>query len=431
MRRFLAQIGVKMAKGKISGFINRLIAGSEKSEGYARASLPSNRWELFWDILKGRFFKLVLLNLLMVLFFIPLFALLYFRMNGLTNMGALYAFNQPFGVGYGAPLSLVGYAEAVTFDINLMIYLFMPLALFIAAIGVAGGAYVMRNMVWTEGIFVANDFWHGIKKNFKQMAVIALLYSVVFYVSILGISVCDSLIATRLDLKWLFIVCKIITMIVLAMYTIMTFHMITMSVTYELKFSGLFKNAFLFTIGMPFHNVFFMAVGGIALWLTFFGDFLMTLGLGLLIAIGLSFWLLVWTDFCQWAYDRFINDKIKGAKKNRGIYEKVKGSNSEALKKYREQLEMSEATTLSRRPIKPITDDELKIEELPAAYSREDIERLNASRQAIIDDHNRYVEEHKAEYPNLDAEKPLTDEEKERAKRIEKAKKELAKRKPN
>ena len=36
------------------------------------------------------------------------------------------------------------------------------------AIGISGGAYVMRNMVWTEGIFVANDFWRGVKLNYKN-----------------------------------------------------------------------------------------------------------------------------------------------------------------------------------------------------------------------------------------------------------------------
>jgi len=40
---------------KRKGLFDKLIMGSEKSEGYARASLPSNRWELFWDILKSRF----------------------------------------------------------------------------------------------------------------------------------------------------------------------------------------------------------------------------------------------------------------------------------------------------------------------------------------------------------------------------------------
>ena len=64
---------------KKGGLINRLIMGSEKSEGYARSTLPSNRWELFWDIVKGRFGKLVIINLLMLLFFIPLIALLVIR----------------------------------------------------------------------------------------------------------------------------------------------------------------------------------------------------------------------------------------------------------------------------------------------------------------------------------------------------------------
>ena len=60
-------------KKKGGGLINRLMLGKEKSEGYARSTLPSNRWELFWDILKGRLGKLVIINLLMVLFLIPLF----------------------------------------------------------------------------------------------------------------------------------------------------------------------------------------------------------------------------------------------------------------------------------------------------------------------------------------------------------------------
>jgi hypothetical protein len=66
-----------VAQKKQGGLINRLLLGSEKSEGYARASLPSNSWELFWDILKGRFGKLIIINLLMLLFFIPLFMALY------------------------------------------------------------------------------------------------------------------------------------------------------------------------------------------------------------------------------------------------------------------------------------------------------------------------------------------------------------------
>ena len=136
--------------------------------------------------------------------------------------------------------------EQIVFNVNLMIYLFLPIALSIAAVGVSGGAYVIRNMVWTEGIFVANDFWRGIKLNFKQILLIALLYSVVFYLMRIAISFADIKIAIGTDNAWLLVISKIFSITFLIFYTIMTFHMITMCVTYELKLHALIKNSFLF-----------------------------------------------------------------------------------------------------------------------------------------------------------------------------------------
>ena len=47
--------------------------------------------------------------------------------------------------------------------------------------------------------------------------------------------------------------------------------------------------------------------------------------IGIMLAIFLSFswFLLVWTNYSHWAFDKFINDKIPGAVKNRGIYSKT------------------------------------------------------------------------------------------------------------
>ena len=74
-----------MAQGKKRGFVEKMFFGTEKSEGFARSTLPSNRWELFWDVLKGSFWKLVLINVLMLLFCVPLFLLLMFD-DGWLNM---------------------------------------------------------------------------------------------------------------------------------------------------------------------------------------------------------------------------------------------------------------------------------------------------------------------------------------------------------
>ena len=418
--------------GKTGGLINRLLLGKEKSEGYARASLPSNRWELFWDILKGRFWKLVIINLLVLLFFIPLFLLLFMRANFVAGMGAAMPFSQGLGLGYQAPVSLVGYAEQVVFNVNLVSYLLLPIALSIAAVGVAGGAYVIRNMVWTEGIFVANDFWRGIKQNFKQIFVVALLYSVVFYLTMMAISLADLNLATGTERAWMFVVSKIFSIVFIILISAMTMHMITMSVTYQLTLRALIKNSFLFTLGLLPQTAFFLLVGFIPFVLVMFGGFLMPIGIIIILLIGFSLILLIWTDFCQWAYDKFINDKVPGAQKNRGIYEKIKESNSEALKQYRMQVAMTR-TSLNSRPIKPITDDELKIAELPSAFNRDDIVKLNESKQVIYDDYAQYVEEHKndPEFMPTEEEKAAEQEAKEREKRIEKAKRELMKRNKN
>ena len=414
---------------KTGGLINRLLLGKEKSEGYARSTLPSNRWELFWDIFKGRFWKLVIINLLVLLFFIPLFLLIFMRANALAGMGATMPFSQGFGIGYQAPVSLVGYREQIVFNINLLSYVFLPIALAVAAIGVSGGAYVIRNMVWTEGIFVANDFWRGVKQNFKQIFLIALLYSLIFYLSILAISLADMNLAIGTEKSWVFVVSKIFSIVFLVLVSAMVMHMITMSVTYQLTLRALIKNSFLFTIGLFPQTALFLLLGSIPFVLIMLGGVFMPIGIIVILLMGFSLMLLIWTNFCQWAYDKFINDKVPGAQKNRGIYEKVKESNSEALKQYRMQVAMTR-TKLNSRPIKPITDDELKITELPSSFNRDDIVKLNESKQVLYDDYAKYVEEHKndPEFLPTEEEKAAEKDAKEREKRIEKAKKELMKR---
>lgn len=419
-----------MANKKKGGLINRILMGSEKSEGYARASLPSNRWELFWDIFKGRFWKLVIINLLVLLFCVPAVALVYFRSIFISGYGTLYPFAQGFGVGYQAPVSMAGLSESIVFNANLHVYLLVPVVALIAAVGISGGAYVIRNMVWTEGIFVANDFWRGVKQNFKQMAAIALLFSFVFYIASMSSAMCNQFIAIGANHKWMFYVSQVLTYTLLIVFSVMTLHMITMSVTYELKLSNLIKNSFLFTIGLMPQNVFFILLGVLPFLFLTFGSFFMAIGFLVVLLFAFSMFLLIWTDYCQWAYDRFINDKVPGAQKNRGIYEKVKESNAEALKKYREQIALTSKSSLNSKPIKPITDDELTIAELPSSFNRSDIIKLNESKRALIEDHERYVEEHKNDPEFQEVE--LTEEQKKKVedtqKKIEAAKKELAKR---
>lgn len=152
---------------------------------------------------------------------------------------------------------MTGVTEQVNVMVTTSTYLFVPLAAVIAAIGVAGGAYVIRNMVWTEGIFVANDFWRGIKQNFGVIVGALLLYSIFFVLSKISLAYTDLMLALGQSQAWLLWIAKGATYIVLALATVMVFWMISMGVTYQLSFWKLIKNAFLMTISLIPTNIFF------------------------------------------------------------------------------------------------------------------------------------------------------------------------------
>ncbi len=408
-----------------------MLMGAEKSEDFARNSLPSNRWELFWDILKGSFWKLVLVNLLMLLFFLPLLFLFYFRSTLGASYSTLYPYTQGFGVGYQASFSMTGYAESITFTSNLISYLLMPIAMMIAALGVSGGAYLIRNLVWSEGVFVSNDFWKGIKQNYKQIVIICLLYSLIFYITNATASFASLSIVQGAPMKWLYYVGEALSYVILVYFTIMTLFMITISVTYDIPVGKIIKNSFYFALVFLPHSIIFLALASIPFVLLAISmdiAMLLLIVIILVVFIGFSYTTLVWTNFSQWTFDNFINDKVPGAKKNRGMYQKTpKQSDDKAKLQHKAQYAVK--NSLNSRPIKPIDDEEIQLAELPEAFSREDLLKLRESKQNMIQDHERYVEEHinDEQYKKTDDELAKEKEEKERLKKIEQAKKALRK----
>ena len=381
---------------KKGGFMNRLIMGKERAEGYARSTLPTNRWSLFWDIFKGRFSKLFFVNIMIFVFFIPLLFVLVMRSAFLTSCGLQYPFSQGLAIGYPSFPNLTGYQERIILQGNLVYYgLFMPVASLIASIGIAGGAYVIRNMVWTEGIFVTNDFWHGIKVNVKLIMPTALFMSIVFFLGSYSLSASELSEAIMGGTNFWLVLSRVAVYVILGFSMIMCLYMVTMAVTYELKLRHLIKNAFILTISLLPFNVFFLLLTAIPLMFLLMGGLFKLIGYMMFFSLSLSLMLLIWTDYSHWVFDKYINDKIPGAKKNRGIYEKQRTYKSEALEQYAAQKSAFAAKSyLDGRPIKPIDDEEIQLAELPQMYTREDLERLQQSKEEMYRDNEEYIKAH-------------------------------------
>lgn len=406
-------------QGEKKGFIARMLEGKERDEEYARSTLPSNRWALFWDIFKGRFSKLVIVNLLMLLFFIPLVAVGFFMYLWTGTMGGMYPFSNSILVGFPAYPNLTGAPEQINLSATFTGGALMIVAALIAAVGISGGMYVIRNMVWTEGIFVANDFWRGIKINIVVVLQSTLFYSIFLFGFFISIRFSEYIIASGTGSTVWMTISMAISYVAIVIFTMMYLWMLAMGGSYKLKFFQLLKNSFLMTFGLIFQNIFFVILMAIPVILILLGSFFQMVGIVFMILFGLSFMLLVWLDYTQWAFDKFIESKREGGKVNRGIYAKVGkgGSQSKAVQEYEANLQaaMSVKSDLSSRPIKPITDD-LKVYELPESFSRDDLKKLRESKERIIEDTEKYAEEHQNDekYVTYNArfEKPAEEEDK-------------------
>ena len=419
-----------MAQGEKKGFIARMLEGKERDENYARSTLPSNRWALFWDIFKGRLGKLVIVNLLMLIFFIPMIAVFIFRYMYTTVQGMMMPFASWVGVGYTPVPNLIGMPQQIVLSTNLLFGAFLLVASFIAAVGISGGIYVIRNMVWTEGIFVANDFWRGIKINFIVVLQSTVFYGVMLYLFTISINWSQYMLAVGTGNAVLNNISIALSYIAIGIVTLMFLWMLSMGGNYKLKFFQLLKNSFLMTFGLISQNIFFVVLMAIPVILVLLGSFFQMIGFVILVLFGISYMLLVWFNYSQWAFDKFFESKREGGKVNRGIYAKVGkgGEQSKAVQEYQASIEAARSvkSDLSSRPIKPITDD-LKVYELPESYSREDLAKLRESKNKIVEDTEQYAEEHKDDEKyvvyNAQFEKPKEEEADEKGKKKKKPKK--------
>lgn len=391
-----------MAQQK-KGLIARLLEGKEKSEEYARSTLPTNRWQLFWDIFKGNFGKIALVNFLVLIFFIPLFAVII--INGMMQdyYSVTYPFGANLGIGYPAFPDLAGQAELITYNNDFPFLLGIIIASLIAAIGLSGGMYVIRNMVWTEGIFVANDFWRGVKLNVKNALQTALFFSIVLFMCKYMINLANLYRALGGLSKWQSVLLHIslgVSYVLIVLAAMMSLWMIALGVNYKLTFLNMLRNAFLMSVGTFPQTVFFGVLALLPFGILCLGGSLFTIiGTIIILIFGFSYALLVWLDFAQWVFDRYINPKLEGAKVGRGIYNKdgssaLAGGDSGASLEYQRIILSHGRSRLVAKPIKPI-DDSLQVYELPQAFTREDLQRLRESKKNIEEDSEAYAEEHK------------------------------------
>ena len=120
-----------------------------------------------------------------------------------------------------------------------------------------GSTYLMRNLVRGEGVFIISDFFYAIKRNLKQGFILGLLDCIFCGVLIFNFFSLASMPATGMNNFMYFA-----TVALVIVYFLMRFYMYLLLVTFNIKISKIFKNSLIFSVLGIKRNL--MAVLGIA-----------------------------------------------------------------------------------------------------------------------------------------------------------------------
>ena len=267
-----------------------------------KQSLPTNRKEVFFDLLKYRKMSLFALSCYTFMFFIPL-AVDLFYFNYLESMAIV--------------------ADKFEYLFSLIFYsmLVMLPCMVIGFIGLAGAFYVAKKMVWQEGISLASDFFKGIKENWKHAVINGVIFGLVLFGLIVGGSYLYIYAQVAPVVKGIGLGALILLFLMFGMVIALNF---TQGVYYENPYGVTLKNSFSF-LGLLNWKVFliYLLSTGVVVTLGLFN--LLTLAIGLILfAVLNSVVIVLYTLVSHSAFDKYINKEHYPDMVGKGLYKNDK-----------------------------------------------------------------------------------------------------------
>jgi uncharacterized membrane protein YesL len=218
----------------MAGFFG-LFDYTKEGPGVPKDAPPKPRFIIFFEVLGRKFWNIVKVNLLYLLFNIPAFIFFLFF--------AMYYLDLLMQVG----VFEIQTDEIVLYLIGIIIPLFLPFVCFpLIAVGPAqaGMTYVQRNYSREEHAFIWSDFIEHAKKNFKQSMIVGFINCVVTVLTLIDIYIYFNMKNTNTLLS----VASALIIMAFVLFIMMSMYIYPMMVTFKLTVRQLYKNAFLFAI---------------------------------------------------------------------------------------------------------------------------------------------------------------------------------------
>ena len=251
----------------------------------------------FFKLYGRNFGKMIQLNLLYLLGNFPIIFYLFARSGNISteSLASTHILNSSF---HGVLLS--GHLNPVTAALNgvlgyrtinyvpttatYVVLMLAALVVFTFGFVNVGTAYIMRNIIKQEPIFLMSDFFYAIKRNWRQALIFGILdvlfcallvYDVIFFYYNIGVSFFSN-------------VCFYLSLFIVFLYFVMRFYIYPMMVTFDLSIFKMLKNALIFAL-LGFKRNITAVIGMVLFCLLCYAVLLIYVPLGLLTPILLIF----------------------------------------------------------------------------------------------------------------------------------------------
>lgn len=401
-----------MAQSKVSA-----LEGNELADDYVRTQVPQkSRWADTWEIFKNNFHKLVIINVITLLFFAPGIAIVIYRLNYIAQLGILYPFSSNALFTYPLTPSTQGVAESITLSADLLFYSLLVVASLVASVGLAGASYSIKKIINTHGQFTLKGYFHGVKVCY---------FNVVFPVVVFMFFVFSSFVVWDWSAREMaygspaggLITARVFIIMATVIVGVTASWVLAVGVSYKVKFKYLIKNSFVLMLGSIIQTLFMLGFALIPVWFMIIGTAVqafLIIGCILFIFLGFSFILLCWLAYTQWVFDMYVTPAVKTekeAKRAKMTPKQLEAEKEEEEKALARELLAAGRSELIGRPLRPISDED-EVGEIGVAFGRSDISRAARERQSITASVDEYYERHKSDTRYVEYEKMFAEREK-------------------
>ena len=209
----------------------------------------------FFKLYGRRFIKLIWVNALYIMGNFPIFFLLLALSGLFSNIGVspsselfpvingIHIASGEFAPSFATLLGIHGQMAPVYADtvVTYILYALSALAIFTFGPVNAACAYIVKNLVKGEPVFMWEDFKMTIKNNWKQALPMGIL-------DLVMLAMCSYALYMYYYNYTSYYVMFYSMLLVFMLYIFMRFYVYTLMVTFDLKFFHILKNAAIFTV---------------------------------------------------------------------------------------------------------------------------------------------------------------------------------------